>query len=79
MSQGAARKVDAALSLPPGDGAALVLPARSLRHFKMAGPGWQRDDLFEMRDPKPGEDYGQGETLLLFGDVLGTGTVANER
>lgn len=49
------------------------------RHFKMAGPGWQRDDLFEMRDPNPGEDYGQGESLLLFGDVLGTGTVAGER
>lgn len=32
-----------------------------------------------MRDPKPGEDYGLGESLLLFGDVLGTGTVANER
>ena len=45
----------------------------------MTGPGWQRDDLFEMRDPKPGEDYGQGESLLLFGDVLGTGTIANER
>lgn len=50
-----------------------------IRHFKMTGPGWQRDDLFEMRDPKPGEDYGQGESLLLFGDVLGTGTIANER
>eukprot|EP00903_Cladosiphon_okamuranus_P017642 g16249.t1 len=49
------------------------------RHFKMTGPGWQRDDLFEMRDPKPGEDYGQGESVLLFGDVLSTGTVANER
>ncbi len=61
-----------------GDCVALVSPL-VLRHFKMAGPGWQRDDLFEMRDPKPGEDYGQGETLLLFGDVLGTGTVASER
>lgn len=45
----------------------------------MAGPGWQRDDLFEIRDPKPGDDYCQGEGLLLFGDVLGTGAVANER
>lgn len=49
------------------------------RHFKMTGPGWQRDDLFEIRDPKPGENYSQGENPLLFGDVLGTGTVANER
>lgn len=45
----------------------------------MTGAGWQRDDLFETRDPKPGEDYGPGESLLLFGDVLGTGTVAGER
>lgn len=45
----------------------------------MAGPGWQRDNLFETRDPKPGEDYWPGENLLLFGDVLGTGTVAGER
>lgn len=45
----------------------------------MTGPGWQRDDLFETRDPKPGKDYGPGESLLLFGDVLGTGTVAGER
>lgn len=45
----------------------------------MTGSDWQRDDLFEIRDPKPGEDYGQGESPLLFGDVLGTGTVANER
>ena len=49
------------------------------RHFKMTGAGWHRDDLFETRDPKPGEDYGPGESLLLFGDVLGTGTVAGER
>lgn len=49
------------------------------RHFKMTGPGWQREDLFEMKDPKPGEDCGQGESLLLVGDVLGTGTVASER
>lgn len=54
----------------------MLLP---LRHFKMTGPGWQRDDLFEIRDPKLGGDYGQGESPLLFGDVLGTGTVANER
>lgn len=53
--------------------------ALTRRHFKMTGPGWQRDDLFETRDPKPGEDYGPGESLLLFGDVLGTGTVAGER
>lgn len=45
----------------------------------MAGPGWQRDDLFEIKDPEPGEDYHQGESLLLFGDVLGTGMAANER
>ena len=45
----------------------------------MTGAGWHRDDLFETRDPKPGEDYGPGESLLLFGDVLGTGTVAGER
>lgn len=45
----------------------------------MTGPGWQREDLFEMRDPKPGEDFDQGESLLLFSDVLGTGTVASER
>lgn len=45
----------------------------------MTGPGWQRDDLFEMRDPKPGEDYGQGESLLLFGDIFGAGKTASER
>lgn len=45
----------------------------------MAGPGWQRDDLFEIKDPKPGEDYCQGESLLLFSDVLGTGNVPSER
>lgn len=45
----------------------------------MTGPGWQREDLFEMRDPKPGEDFDQEESLLLFSDVLGTGTVASER
>ncbi|CAM9257732.1 unnamed protein product, partial [Hapterophycus canaliculatus] len=49
------------------------------RHFKMAGPGWQRDDLFELREPKPGDEHAQGEGLLLFGDVLGTGAVANDR
>lgn len=49
------------------------------RHLKVAGPGWQREDLFEVRDPKPGEDYDPEESLLLFGDVLGTGTVASER
>ncbi|CAM9286047.1 unnamed protein product [Ectocarpus sp. 6 AP-2014] len=49
------------------------------RHFKMTGPGWQREDLFEMRDPQPGEDFDQGESLLLFSDVLGTGPVASER
>lgn len=45
----------------------------------MAGPGWQRDDLFEIRDPEPGQDYSQEESLLLFGDVLGTGAIASER
>ncbi|CAM9781524.1 unnamed protein product [Ectocarpus sp. 12 AP-2014] len=49
------------------------------RHFKMTGPGWQREDLFKMRDPEPGEDFDQGESLLLFSDVLGTGTIASER
>lgn len=51
----------------------------SYRHLKMAGPGWQRDDLFDIKDPKPGEDYSQGESLLLFSDVLGTGNVPSER
>lgn len=45
----------------------------------MAGPGWQRDDLFEMKEPKPGEEHAQGESLLLFGDLLGGGAVASDR
>ncbi|CAM9656208.1 unnamed protein product [Ascophyllum nodosum] len=49
------------------------------RHFKLAGHGWQRDDLFDIKDPKPGEDYSHDERVLLFSDVLGTGSVASER
>lgn len=52
---------------------------RAYRTFRITGCGWQRDELFEMRDPKPGEDFGQNERLVLFGDVHGTGAVASER
>ncbi|CAM9197261.1 unnamed protein product [Discosporangium mesarthrocarpum] len=44
------------------------------RYFKMTGPGWQREDLFDIKEPKPGEEHSRGEHILLFGDVLGTGT-----
>ncbi|CAM9185724.1 unnamed protein product, partial [Choristocarpus tenellus] len=49
------------------------------RNFKVTGPGWQREELFELKNPKLGEEYCQGDRLLLFGDVLGTGTVSTER